>query len=506
MSYIVNKTSGQALVTILDGTTDTSTGVILIGRNYTNYGEFQNENFVRLMENFAGTAPPGQSVGQYALAGQVWYDTSTSSLKVYNGATWSPVSGFISSETAPYWSSIPTGFQWWDSVNQQLYVYNGTDWSLVGPSASVLFGKSGALVETVYDQSATAHTITKIYSRNNCIAIFSNETFTPNVAITNFTNGITKGLTLAANTVVAGTATNADRLGDVAATNYIRSDVSVGLQYDLSVAGTIGTNGAYIEVDSEYDALQIQNTNLNGSTDFYNNVNGTITNTMHIDGASGYVTVALDPVNNLGVATKQYVDTMSSTVANLILEENNSLVYDFNLFKMYIDANVGTLAIDVETISSNLNALTTHVNNDMAPLASPTLVGSPKAPTVPHWTGNSQIATTYYVDRQDQEVLDYANLRLTNLTANLEARLTRDEQTFAPNASPQFSGIPTAPTPGAGDASNKIATTAFVYGTQPYWSGPDANNNYVHSKRFISTNPPNNSIGNDGDFWFQIVP
>lgn len=34
--------------------------------------------------------------------------------------------------------------------------------------------------------------------------------------------------------------------------------------------------------------------------------------------------------------------------------------------------------------------------------------------------------------------------------------------TYAPLASPHLTGVPTAPTPGAGDASTKLATTAFV--------------------------------------------
>ena len=505
MSYIVNKTSGQALVTILDGTTDTSTGVTLIGRNYTNYGEFQNENFVRLMENFAGSAPPGQSVGQYALAGQLWYDTTTLALKAYNGANWSPVSGYISSDTQPYWTGMAIGFQWWDNVNQQLYSFNGTDWSLIGPPYSVLYGKSGAIVEKMYDQSATAHIVTKLYTNGNCIAVVSNETFTPNVALASFPDGISQGVTLSSNVVLTGTATNAQHLGNVAAADYIRSDISVGLQYDLSVAGTIGTNGALINVDDQFGTLQVQNTNANGSTLFFNNINGTITNTLTVDGSTGLVSVAYDPIGPMNVVTKQYVDTMSSTVANLVLEENISLVGNLQLFQVDIDAKVNILLDDYALLTANVADMRSNVIPALAPLASPTLTGSPKAPTVPHWTGNTQVATTYYVDRQDQEILDYANIRLQNLTGDLTARLTLDENTFAPNASPHFTGVPTAPTPASGDVSTKIATTAFVAATQPYWSGYDSNGHYVNSQRYISTSPPDNNVGSDGDFWFQIA-
>ena len=69
MSYIVTKTDGTTLTTIIDGTKDdTSSSLTLIGRNYSNYGEFVANDFIRLLENFsADNAPP------YPLEGQIWW-------------------------------------------------------------------------------------------------------------------------------------------------------------------------------------------------------------------------------------------------------------------------------------------------------------------------------------------------------------------------------------------------------------------------------------------------
>jgi asparaginyl-tRNA synthetase len=53
MAYIINRFSGQQLVVLEDGTLNTTTSVGLVGRNYTGYGEIQNENFLFLLENFA---------------------------------------------------------------------------------------------------------------------------------------------------------------------------------------------------------------------------------------------------------------------------------------------------------------------------------------------------------------------------------------------------------------------------------------------------------------------
>ena len=48
MSYIINKTDGTTLVTLDPGVLDQSTSLYLSGKTYPNYGEVQQENFVRL--------------------------------------------------------------------------------------------------------------------------------------------------------------------------------------------------------------------------------------------------------------------------------------------------------------------------------------------------------------------------------------------------------------------------------------------------------------------------
>jgi hypothetical protein len=81
MTYRINKTDGNQLVDLPDGTFDTdSTSLTLIGRNVTSFGEALNENLVKLLENFASSSAP-----ESALKGQLWYDTGSGSLNVYDG-------------------------------------------------------------------------------------------------------------------------------------------------------------------------------------------------------------------------------------------------------------------------------------------------------------------------------------------------------------------------------------------------------------------------------------
>jgi hypothetical protein len=79
-----------------------------------------------------------------------------------------------------------------------------------------------------------------------------------------------------------------------------------------------------------------------------------------------------------------------------------------------------------------------------APLASPTLTGTPAAPTAAVDTNTTQVATTAYVVGQGY---------LKSATAS---------STYAPLDSPALTGSPTAPTATVGDNDTTIATTAFV--------------------------------------------
>lgn len=81
MSYTINTYNATLLTTIPDGEKNiTSTSLTLAGRNFPGYGQFLNENQVYLLENFAGTTSPVNPI-----KGQLWYNTATGVINVYNG-------------------------------------------------------------------------------------------------------------------------------------------------------------------------------------------------------------------------------------------------------------------------------------------------------------------------------------------------------------------------------------------------------------------------------------
>jgi hypothetical protein len=78
MAYTIVKSNGTVLTTIADGTINTtSTSLGLPGRNYAGYGQYIDTNFVQMLENFASTTPP-----QNSLQGQLWFNTNNNTLCV----------------------------------------------------------------------------------------------------------------------------------------------------------------------------------------------------------------------------------------------------------------------------------------------------------------------------------------------------------------------------------------------------------------------------------------
>ena len=129
MPYILNKTNGTIVATVQDASLDLTTDLIFVGRNYAGYGEWQNENFLKLLENFSNATAPTKPI-----EGQVWYDTANKKLNVYDGTYWKGVSNLEKGTVDPTTSKNPTaGDLWYEEREQQLYVYNGSQYRLVGP-------------------------------------------------------------------------------------------------------------------------------------------------------------------------------------------------------------------------------------------------------------------------------------------------------------------------------------------------------------------------------------
>ena len=291
MAYSITKTNGNLIATVQDATINTTaTALTLIGRDYAGYGAFLNENFVHLMEHFADDNEPAKK-----LTGQIWYDTSVSTLKVWNeGANiWKPVGSSISQDGAP--ASGSPGDLWFDTVNNQLYAWSedDSDWILIGPP-STLAG-SGAVVTTISDSSSNSHVVIQFKVNNNIVGIISYDaTFTPQTAIAGFAT-IKPGFNLVSTSTLTGAqftgdASNALFLNGVAAGQFLRSDQNTSTPYRLTVGNLVVGSDLNISAAVAENEVRISGTTNNRDINFYANVGGNVNiRPIAISGSTGSV-------------------------------------------------------------------------------------------------------------------------------------------------------------------------------------------------------------------------
>lgn len=250
MAYVINRFNGAQLVILEDGTIDTSTSVSLVGRNYTGYGEIQNENFVFLLENFANPSAPARPV-----SGQIWYNSQNSTLNVYDGVAWKAVGSAVVADIV----SRPAGSEgdfFVDKDTDQLYAFSN-GWFLVGPEAVGNFGVTKIRARSVLDTAGISHAVLEIVNDNSIIGIVSSDGFA--IAVTDFIDGfstLTPGITLNSTTVageniyqytgrLAGNATTATRLATPKKINGVNFDGQVDITILANTNATL-SRGTYL--------------------------------------------------------------------------------------------------------------------------------------------------------------------------------------------------------------------------------------------------------------------
>lgn len=193
MPYEIRYTDYQnkGEIFVEDSTINTDTSLSIPGKGATGYGKAIAENFLHVLENFAGPSEPLNPI-----EGQLWYDTSNGAdqLKIYDATQWKPAAGFTKSASQPAPSQSDTGDLWVDTNNQQLFVYTGNSWTLIGPE----FGSgllTGGIAETVIDVNNVERQIFTLKITDIPYLILSSEEFTPKAKISGFTT-IKKGVNL----------------------------------------------------------------------------------------------------------------------------------------------------------------------------------------------------------------------------------------------------------------------------------------------------------------------
>ena len=298
MSYTITLTNGSTFATIPDGTINTNSSMTLVGKNYAGYGQFINDDIIRLLQNGANTTAPGAP-----LQGQLWYDQTTGTMKVYTGSTFKIISGATASSTAPALSNV-AGDLWYDTVNAQLNVYSGAAWILVGPAYSGNTGVSGAIVTTITDTNAVSHVAVEMYVSDAVVGIFSKDaaytpatppagggwtgakTVQPGLTISGPISGVTP--------LFQGTANNANFLGGIASSGFLATSNNQTMSGTL---GILNNTGLSVGVNSDFRAsvtgsdVFLRNQTADGNLVIQINDGGVTTTMVTMYGANNMTTI-----------------------------------------------------------------------------------------------------------------------------------------------------------------------------------------------------------------------
>ena len=338
MAYKINNTFGTLLVTLPDGTIDTTTtDLALFGKSYAGFGEKLNENLVKLLENFNNTSAPNNKI-----QGQLWFDQTNKTINVYDGTKFKPVGAPTPSTAQP--TNAVLGDEWFDTNANQFYIYNGADWTLIGPTTVAGSGVTQVITETAPDDTGVNQSYLKLVANDAVVGVVSDVAFTPSATDTVSQALVTagfatvgQGIQLSSSVAAVkfrGTATDTDAMGGVAAANYLRSDANDTTTGRLTVQNDLGIRlggGLDINMSMSGDDFTIANTTSNGDIAFTLNstVFGGTRKVMDMDGGTGRVNIFEGgniTCDNLTVrGTQVIMNTSTLSVEDNIIELNRNI-------------------------------------------------------------------------------------------------------------------------------------------------------------------------------------
>jgi hypothetical protein len=406
MSYIIHKSDNKTKIAeVPDGSIDQySTDITLIGKNYSGFGQVLNENFVKLLENFASTDYPA-----HPIKGQLWYDSTAKALKVYSGTSFVPVSSATVSSTGPVSPGI--GDLWYNDSNKQLFYWNGTEQVLLGPTYTDSQLLSGLKTLSVLDSVGNTRVVTCLYNNGRLMGLYANDNFTlenPS-AIAGFTGPISIGFNVGTlyGFKINATSTNSDNLGGLPASSYVKTTTTNALSGQLRVTtdagiivGASGTASLTVNAGSVILANTIQSNTLalgvKNSTNTQEKAivitpsNGSTAGTVAVDSAFT-LTVGGDIVinGNLDVnGTTTSIDTTNITV------EDKNIVLAKHTGTTPTDSNASGGGVIVQGASSH--GLIWSATNQVASASSPEAISGGYTDNLPILSENCWNSTEHF--------------------------------------------------------------------------------------------------------------
>ena len=473
MAYTINRTDGTIVTTITDGTVDNTTSLQLFGKSFSGFGEGLNENLVKLLENAASTSAPTAP-----LKGELWFDTTTNQLKVYDGTSFKPTGGAKTSATQP--TSPSAGDLWHDSSNDQLFLYTGSAFLLVGPVFTSGQTLSGFQIETLASSGGNK-VVASMYAGNTRVAILSKETFTPSVTQSGFAQikaGFTLNSTLGA--VFEGTNTQASAI-DVSGTtntsgtliaggNFLRADAADTTTGRITIDsddGLVVGDAQELSVTVSSNDITVAQTSQDKDIKFTVNDGGVTKTPLTLTGADG----GIDMTGDLTIT------------GNLIISgefeksgSNINVVDD-----AFLKLNTGNSEVDSGLIIETSDTDDARLFYD--------------------------VSENHFVAGQGASYSQV--IRLADAVADGNASKEKVLKTTAAGlltvTNVNLSAVGSDITSSTSTSSVSVPTTGQVAKSLKLWGGStisDDGSNSIAGNRYVETSAPTSGQGSNGDLWF----
>jgi hypothetical protein len=315
MPYILKKSNGRALTTVADGSVDTTTPLTFVGKNYAGYGQIENQNLVYLLENFANASQPAKAV-----VGQLWFDSTSKNLKVYDGTRFKSLAQFNSTGSAP--ANNVKGDLWFNESEQKLYLYNGSRFVFIGPQDSQIAGVQVTSTTVLDDNNNQRYvmkfTITDPNTNEQTIAgVISKDSFTPNPVddlIAEGFNTIKAGITLPGSNAVNGNTESSQF--------YFWGTTPNSLGLYNQVTETYHTANEYLLATDYYSNLN-SGFSINNDAGLVVGYSGVLK--IHADSAGPYAEGKISAINGSKISLNA-VNTLTSVLTNMVTFDQNNVV------------------------------------------------------------------------------------------------------------------------------------------------------------------------------------
>lgn len=263
------------------GKNNYSTSLDLVGPGYNNYGLDTAQNFLKLLENFAGPNPPVNSI-----KGQLWYDTSNPArkiLRINNGEItsnrWPAASGIYQQNSDPslsYSSGVTIGDVWVDTAANQLKIRSSDGWTIVGPQVQIGGAKSGPEVAQIEATNNQIYPVILQWLDGKVVEIISYYEFTPRTVIEGFTSiKIGTNITSKVAARYNGIAENAANLYvapgvTIKSTDVLKNKSTLAPQIHTGTFVVESLDGVYVRKDTLSKPIRIYNVASEGYV-YYSN-------------------------------------------------------------------------------------------------------------------------------------------------------------------------------------------------------------------------------------------